>query len=969
VATSADFKVILTIDSQGNAKIEEVKKALGDVEQGAKNANQGGAAAADEFAGAMMRQLGIAALVTAGFYKLEQVAVGAFKAGIQAVDDYKLTTIGVAATLTDMAQDQSKGQDNYTRALAYSKDMFNELELAAARYFASGKEMTQAWNILAQKGIVLRKEEIDSLGVIVDRIKLSTQGQVSSIQIAQEMRAMLTGQARTTDQIGMLLKDRIPNLEQEIAKHQQIGDLVTWLGDQFKGLKYASQDIQGTLESQKSTLDTLLTQVGRGGLEGAYGDIAGWLRQMNDYLLTHRDELAGGISRGWEGVKDLTKGILGFIQEIENIGKKGIVIPISFSIGGMGKWLSEGGEGGTYDVEDFWGKKSKVAIPATPDFGFGALIPDQFTEKEKEAWNEFGGYEEPLPLSAREVPKPAALRKITGGKGKGSGGSGRDTTDTLENLILQLRQEEAKLTEGAFAGVDAWYVKITEKIRKLAMDDGQLKDGMLAAAEAKAAKEQKISDDLNKKYLQATHQTTAAQEADDKKLIDQMTGHPTQLQQAWDIYYAHKKDQADKLAMAENQQQKGYYDFLASASLLIEDQIVWKGKSWELEKKISQEQLEQWFVGKDINDSQKDEYRSMLALTNQAKEYNLARQKAVDLGTMEGWAIERAGEALKKDKTSIKDLMSGAEKYFTDAFSSGLTGVLSRDKKKLTDIWSTIFQGAILEINKGGITRSFDSLAKLMAPKPESTVGGVTGATKSAESGLNTAAQSLKQGGLGLNSAGLQLATSAGGLLLSGIGIATNSQALVIAGTVLQLAGLAIQLYETLTATTTAIAMTTAAIALTGSAGALGAAATALMMAAAVDAIPFFHTGGLVAHSGLLVAHNGLDLDERIVKVQTGEGIIKRGTMADYARAGISFDDLNNGRLPVIDRGSRGAGPDGLNGSTVNNYDNKQATINVTIGDIHAYDMTPQEAEKFVAREIIPAINKQLGDRARNLFG
>ena len=321
---AAEFKVILTIDSQGNAKIEEVKRGLEGIGEAGARSGQQGAEGADQFAGALMRKLGVVALVTTGLYGLGRAAVGAFKDSIQAVDDFKLTTIGVAATLTDMAVDQSQGQQNYTQALAYSKDMFNTLELAAARYFASGKEMTQAWNILAQKGIVLRKEEIDSLGIIVDRIKLSTQGQVSGIQIAQEMRALLTGQARVTDQIGMLLKDRIPNLEQEIAKHREIGDLVQWLGSQFKGLGYASEDIQGTLESQKSTLETLLTQVGRGGLEGAYHDIVGWVSQTNDYLTTHKDELAAGIETSWAAIKDIVGGVALITSEVVGWIQKGM---------------------------------------------------------------------------------------------------------------------------------------------------------------------------------------------------------------------------------------------------------------------------------------------------------------------------------------------------------------------------------------------------------------------------------------------------------------------------------------------------------------------------------------------------------------------------------------------------------------------------------------------------------------------
>ncbi|MBW1992662.1 MAG: hypothetical protein JRI59_11260 [Deltaproteobacteria bacterium] len=66
-----------------------------------------------------------------GIYQLGQALKNAFQEGIQAVDSFHLTTIGVASTLTDMAEDQTDVQANYTKALAYSRDMYNELELAA----------------------------------------------------------------------------------------------------------------------------------------------------------------------------------------------------------------------------------------------------------------------------------------------------------------------------------------------------------------------------------------------------------------------------------------------------------------------------------------------------------------------------------------------------------------------------------------------------------------------------------------------------------------------------------------------------------------------------------------------------------------------------------------------------------------------------------------------------------------------
>jgi hypothetical protein len=271
-------------------------------------------------------------LAIVGVYELGSAIKNAFKMGIEAVDSFQLTTIGVAATITDLAKDQSKGQQNYAQALAYSKDMYQELELAAARYFASGTEMVQAWNIMAQKGVVLRKEEIDSLGVIVDRVKLSTQGQVASYQIAQEIRALLNGEVNMHAQVAMLLKDRIPDLKKQIELHRQSGDIIHWLAEQFKGLKYASVDIENTLESQRSTLGTLLTQVGRGGLAGAYEDIVDILRKTNDWLITHKKEISYGIVMAWEQAKSITHEIIEGIRRAKNLLSE----PISWVINIVG---------------------------------------------------------------------------------------------------------------------------------------------------------------------------------------------------------------------------------------------------------------------------------------------------------------------------------------------------------------------------------------------------------------------------------------------------------------------------------------------------------------------------------------------------------------------------------------------------------------------------------------------------------
>ncbi len=243
-------------------------------------------------------------------------ALLAMRQGLKVLDEYKLTTIGVAATLTDLAKDQTKGQQNYNAFLAYSKDMYEKLELAAAKYFASGQDLTQAWNILAQKGVVLREQEIEHLGVIVDKIKLATAGQVQGIQIAQELRAVFSGQARATDQIAMLLKDKLgPAWEEIVKKVRETGSLKP-LAEQFEGLKYASADVQNTLESQWSTLKTMTAQVGRAGLAGAYEDVVGLLKKINQYLADHKDEIAGAIKGAWNDLKVIAREVALAVERI-----------------------------------------------------------------------------------------------------------------------------------------------------------------------------------------------------------------------------------------------------------------------------------------------------------------------------------------------------------------------------------------------------------------------------------------------------------------------------------------------------------------------------------------------------------------------------------------------------------------------------------------------------------------------------
>jgi hypothetical protein len=500
---------------------------------------------------------------------------------------------------------------------------------------------------------------------------------------------------------------------------------------------------------------------------------------------------------------------------------------------------------------------------------------------------------------------------LPGAKTKGAGS--KDTgLDRMQSIIDTLQKDLSRLTEGSLAEINAWATKTISEIEKVGRKGAETETALALVAQVQSAKKQKATEDYNLFVAKSSGNVFAEIEAQGKADLEKYKGFEgakgvIAAEVARKTWEQQVKNYSDVLNL-----QKNLYDSLASLTPIVEEQNLLRKKSLDIEIEMNKyaqalklTELERAGI---ITKAQADEFKGLQAIEAQAKKTNLAMEQ--DQG-LTGWAYDR-NKSIGQQST-IKNMMSGAEGFITNAFSSGIQGILSKDKTKLHDIGKTMFQGFLGEIQKGSITKSFDALAKIISP-PKSVTG------------ENDPARSLNMAGKVLSGAGLQLATSAGGLLLSGIGIMTNSQALVYAGTVLQVAGLAIQLYEALSATTTAVTMTTAGAALTTSAISLGVAAEMLIIAAAVDSIPFFHQGGIIT------AHGGWPLrpDERLIKAQVGERVLSRRQNRDYER-GLT--------------GSAG-------GSVIN------APINVTIHP--RQEMTQADYDRH-SRMIVKSLNKELG--------
>jgi hypothetical protein len=106
-----------------------------------------------------------------------------------------------------------------------------------------------------------------------------------------------------------------------------------------------------------------------------------------------------------------------------------------------------------------------------------------------------------------------------------------------------------------------------------------------------------------------------------------------------------------------------------------------------------------------------------------------------------------------------------------------------------------------------------------------------------------------------------------------------------------------------------------------------------------------FHEGGIVeAHRGLTVSPERLLEDERLVKVQTGEGILPREAMVRLGEE--NFEALRSGRFQV---GGGGGAP--------------RFDITIQVQSLDPAAAAGMDWDRVVQRHLLPALERELGRR------
>jgi len=244
---------------------------------------------------------------------------GVIKDAIKNVDDFKRNTIGTAAAITNLADPTLKfgktwGQV-FIQNLRETESIYIELETLAAKYFSTANDLQLAYNAFAQRGIVIRKDELSQLAQLTDLILLVTQGQQSSIQVQEEIRSLVTGTLRPTAQLAQIVRSfglDVKQVSEDIRRTQSLKPLEGIL----QGAKAASGEIQKTFTAALNGLTTVFRQIERIGASVLYEKIVEQTRKLTTFLQNNRGTIVKIFGLIGAAVEKATSYLEQFLEDI-----------------------------------------------------------------------------------------------------------------------------------------------------------------------------------------------------------------------------------------------------------------------------------------------------------------------------------------------------------------------------------------------------------------------------------------------------------------------------------------------------------------------------------------------------------------------------------------------------------------------------------------------------------------------------
>lgn len=311
--------------------------------------------------------LGQAAFVA--MQKAAELTFGTFAKGIKNIDDLRMAQASMASAAA--TNEPGKAWTDIYDTTGRIVEKVYELDRA---FIGTGDELLQLSDSMVTFGMGIdlsTKKQQDQFVAFGNLLKMMTKGQDFQRQAYQEIRALMEG----ADVQGAMLVKKLEaagiNVKQMVPAWREQGVLLEKIMETLPGYLMGSQEVEKTLQAQKSSLETITFKILRQGLAPAYEDITELVKGINDALMDENGLTEKGrvivelLQLGWDAVATAARGALAAVQAV--------VSPLGW-IYDRWKEITESSGTAVAPIEGVWSE------PEIPDTGMRSL------EDERDKW-------------------------------------------------------------------------------------------------------------------------------------------------------------------------------------------------------------------------------------------------------------------------------------------------------------------------------------------------------------------------------------------------------------------------------------------------------------------------------------------------------------------------------------------------------------------------------------------------------
>ena len=243
-----------------------------------------------------------------------------FKKAMSSIDDFRMSVMSVAVTLTDTLRGTTADLGKaFQQNMKHAESFFYLLQKQSTKSLATFEQLQNAYTMFANKGLALTPTaaSVKGLASLVDRIVLATKGQNQNIQIIQELRSILNGQARPTDALATLFKGRDANFQQTVKELVSKGDgqkVVEYLNSLI-----ADVDISGELSRNLSkSLSKVQMNLKLWAIQ-AFSPLHDELAEVFNSIAESTDSGNGGGAAFMRGLNTMAKGVTDSFRALRTV--------------------------------------------------------------------------------------------------------------------------------------------------------------------------------------------------------------------------------------------------------------------------------------------------------------------------------------------------------------------------------------------------------------------------------------------------------------------------------------------------------------------------------------------------------------------------------------------------------------------------------------------------------------------------